>query len=47
MTAFLMVELTADEKSRWGELVEYDDTAKVFTNPGDSRTEAYISGRVG
>jgi phosphate transport system ATP-binding protein len=47
MTAFLMVELTADEKSRWGELVEYDDTTKVFTNPGDSRTEAYISGRVG
>jgi phosphate transport system ATP-binding protein len=47
MTAFLMVELTADEQSRWGELVEYDDTTKVFTNPGDSRTEAYISGRVG
>jgi len=47
MTAFLMVELTADEKSRWGELVEYDDTTKVFTNPSNSRTEAYISGRVG
>ncbi|NED95978.1 phosphate ABC transporter ATP-binding protein [Phytoactinopolyspora alkaliphila] len=47
MTAFLMVELTADEKSRWGELIEYDDTSKIFTNPGDSRTEDYISGRVG
>jgi phosphate transport system ATP-binding protein len=47
MTAFLMVELTADEKSRWGELVEYDDTAKIFTNPADPRTEQYISGRVG
>ncbi|MGH3679503.1 MAG: phosphate ABC transporter ATP-binding protein PstB [Natronosporangium sp.] len=47
MTAFLMVELTADEKSRWGELIEYDDTSKVFTNPADSRTEDYISGKVG
>jgi phosphate transport system ATP-binding protein len=47
MTAFLMVELTADEKSRWGELIEYDDTSKVFTNPGDTRTEEYISGKVG
>jgi phosphate transport system ATP-binding protein len=47
MTAFLMVELTADEKSRWGELIEYDDTSKVFTNPGDPRTEEYISGKVG
>jgi phosphate transport system ATP-binding protein len=47
MTAFLMVELTADEKSRWGELIEYDDTSKVFTNPTDARTEEYISGKVG
>ena len=47
MTAFLMVELTADEKSRWGELIEYDDTSKVFTNPSDQRTEDYISGKVG
>jgi len=47
MTAFLMVELTADEKSRWGELIEYDDTSKVFTNPTDPRTEEYISGKVG
>jgi phosphate transport system ATP-binding protein len=47
MTAFLMVELTADEQSRWGELIEYDDTSKVFTNPSDPRTEDYISGKVG
>jgi phosphate transport system ATP-binding protein len=47
MTAFLMVELTADERSRWGELIEYDDTSRVFTNPSDPRTEEYISGRVG
>jgi phosphate transport system ATP-binding protein len=30
-----------------GELVEYNDTKKVFTNPADKRTEDYISGRFG
>ncbi|MCL2410514.1 MAG: phosphate ABC transporter ATP-binding protein PstB [Treponema sp.] len=30
-----------------GELVEYNDTKKVFTNPSDKRTEDYISGRFG
>ena len=46
-TAFLIVELTADEKSRWGEIVEYDETEKIFTNPSDSRTEDYVTGKVG
>ncbi|UJA22016.1 phosphate ABC transporter ATP-binding protein [Thermoleophilia bacterium SCSIO 60948] len=46
-TAFLIVELTADEKGRWGEIVEYDDTEKIFTNPADRRTEDYVSGKVG
>jgi phosphate transport system ATP-binding protein len=30
-----------------GELVEYAPTEKLFTNPDQERTEAYISGRVG
>ncbi|MDR1030573.1 MAG: phosphate ABC transporter ATP-binding protein PstB [Treponema sp.] len=30
-----------------GNLVEYNDTKTVFTNPKDHRTEAYISGRFG
>ncbi|MDG1862070.1 MAG: phosphate ABC transporter ATP-binding protein PstB [Yoonia sp.] len=30
-----------------GNLVEYDDTTKIFTNPDDPRTESYISGRIG
>jgi phosphate transport system ATP-binding protein len=47
MTAFLIVELTADEQNRWGEIVEYDDTDKIFTNPSDSRTEDYVTGKVG
>ena len=46
-TAFLMVEIDATEHSRWGRLVEYDVTEKIFTNPGDKRTEDYVSGKVG
>ena len=30
-----------------GNLVEYGDTAAIFTNPKDPRTEAYITGRIG
>jgi phosphate transport system ATP-binding protein len=30
-----------------GNLVEYGDTDDIFTRPKDSRTEAYISGRIG
>ncbi|WP_077298278.1 phosphate ABC transporter ATP-binding protein PstB [Virgibacillus pantothenticus] len=30
-----------------GEVVEYDETDTIFTNPADSRTEDYISGRFG
>jgi phosphate transport system ATP-binding protein len=46
-TAFLMVELDAEEHNRWGRLVEYDETEKIFTNPADKRTEDYVSGKVG
>jgi phosphate transport system ATP-binding protein len=46
-TAFLIVELDAEEQNRWGQLVEYDDTDKIFTNPSDSRTEDYVTGKVG
>ena len=30
-----------------GNLVEFDDTTKIFTNPEDPRTESYITGRIG
>ena len=30
-----------------GELIEYDDTKKIFTNPSDRRTEDYVTGRFG
>jgi phosphate transport system ATP-binding protein len=42
LTAFLT--MGAD---RAGELVEVGPTSKIFTNPSDSRTEDYITGRVG
>lgn len=32
---------------RYGHLVEMDQTTTIFTNPNDSRTEDYISGRFG
>jgi phosphate transport system ATP-binding protein len=30
-----------------GELVEFDETGTIFTNPRDVRTESYITGRIG
>ena len=30
-----------------GELVEHADTGTIFTNPGDSRTEQYVTGKFG
>ncbi len=30
-----------------GELIEYADTKKIFTNPSDRRTEDYVTGRFG
>ena len=30
-----------------GELIEYDRTAKIFTNPSQKQTEDYVTGRFG
>ena len=30
-----------------GELVEHAPTEKIFSNPGDSRTEEYVTGKFG
>jgi phosphate transport system ATP-binding protein len=30
-----------------GELIEFDETERIFTSPANSRTEAYITGRFG
>jgi phosphate transport system ATP-binding protein len=45
-TAFFTVELGEDDH-RTGRVIEFDDTEKIFTNPSDARTEAYVTGKVG
>jgi phosphate transport system ATP-binding protein len=47
MTAFLTTEVNEKSDTRTGVLVEFDRTEKIFTNPADSRTESYVSGRFG
>ncbi len=46
-TAFLTAEVDEERETRTGVLVEYAATAKLFQNPSDRRTEAYITGRFG
>ncbi len=47
MTAFFTVELDGNGSHRTGRVVEYAETQKIFTNPDDQRTEAYVTGKVG
>jgi phosphate transport system ATP-binding protein len=47
MTAFFSVEVDEEQDRRTGILVEYDATQTIFTNPGDKRTEDYVTGRFG
>jgi phosphate transport system ATP-binding protein len=30
-----------------GELIEFDDTQTIFTNPKDPKTQSYVTGRFG
>ena len=46
-TAFFTTEIDPKSDRRTGTLVEYDGTTKIFSNPGDERTENYITGRFG
>ena len=46
-TAFFNTEIGANATRPTGVLVEYDTTRKIFSNPSDTRTEQYISGRMG
>jgi phosphate transport system ATP-binding protein len=45
-TAFFSAELDAAGE-RYGHLVEFAETATLFSNPSDQRTEDYITGRFG
>jgi phosphate transport system ATP-binding protein len=46
-TAFFSVLISETSDTRTGVLVEYDRTAKIFQDPADSRTRAYVTGRMG
>ena len=46
-TAFFTANVDKQTETRFGELVEYDVTARIFSNPRDERTENYITGRFG
>ncbi|MEX0983712.1 MAG: phosphate ABC transporter ATP-binding protein PstB [Actinomycetota bacterium] len=45
-TAFFTVDVH-ENGSRTGTIVEFDTTEKLFTDPSDERTEAYVTGRFG
>ena len=48
MTACLMLDdATAQTNHRTGIIAEFSPTDRLFTNPLDRRTEAYITGRIG
>ncbi|WP_165989666.1 phosphate ABC transporter ATP-binding protein PstB [Streptomyces sp. YIM 98790] len=47
MTAFFSVRGSSETGERHGELVEYNDTDRIFSSPADKRTEDYVSGRFG
>ncbi len=48
-TAFYNIRKTAHNghETRWGELVEYNETRQVFANPAQRETADYIAGRFG
>ena len=45
-TAFFTADVD-ENQVRHGRLVEFSDTARLFSNPSDKRTEDYITGRFG
>jgi phosphate transport system ATP-binding protein len=47
MTACLMLDDGAAQGHRTGIVAEFSATDRLFTNPRDPRTEAYITGRIG
>jgi len=46
-TAFYSVLRNEESDTRTGVLVEYGRTAQIFQDPHDSRTQAYVTGRMG
>jgi phosphate transport system ATP-binding protein len=46
-TAFFSVLTDSKSDTRTGILVEYGPTQQIFEDPRDSRTQAYVTGRIG
>jgi phosphate transport system ATP-binding protein len=46
-TAFFSVLTDSETDTRTGVLIEYGLTKQIFENPRDSRTQAYVTGRMG
>jgi phosphate transport system ATP-binding protein len=46
-TAFYTTEVSEQGDRRTGRLIEFDETEKIFSNPSDTRTENYVTGRFG
>jgi len=46
-TAFFSVDVDDETGDRTGELIEYDLTETIFSQPAEKRTEDYITGRYG
>ncbi len=44
---FFTTELDSQSDRRTGQLVEFDQTDRIFSNPSDERTENYVTGRFG
>ncbi len=46
-TAFFLLDDSVISQEGQTTLIEFDETDKLFTNPTDPRTEAYVTGRFG
>ena len=41
------IQMDGYKSLKEGQVVEFDETQKIFTNPSDSRTEEYVTGKFG
>ena len=46
-TAFFSVLTDSKTDTRTGVLIEHGPTRQIFEDPHDSRTQAYVTGRIG
>ena len=44
---FFTTEMDSESDRRTGQLIEFNETERIFSNPEDERTENYVTGRFG